>query len=71
LPGAEEINTGGADVASNEGYRRFFSDSAGTAKPQGQVQSGARIFPVFGMDADGMGGDAGETPRLSGTQERS
>ena len=71
LPGAKKINAGGADVASNEGYGRVFSDSARTAKTQWEVQSGARVFPVFGMDADGMRWNADETPRLSGTQKRS
>jgi hypothetical protein len=71
LPGAEKINAGGTDVASNESYGRVFSDSAGTAKAQGKIQSGAGVFPVFGKDADGMRGNADETPRVSGTQERS
>lgn len=71
LPGAEKINPCGADVACNESYRRFFRDSARAAKTQWKVQSGARVFPVFRMDADGMRGDAHETPRISGTQERS
>lgn len=71
LPGAEKINPSGADVASNEGYGRFFRDAASAAKTQWKVQSGARVFPVFGMDADGMRRDAHETPRISGTQERS
>jgi hypothetical protein len=71
LPGAEKINPCGADVASNESYGRFFRDSASAAKTQWEVESGARVFPVFGMDADGMRGNADETPRLSGTQKRS
>jgi hypothetical protein len=71
LPGAEKINAGGADVASNEGYGRVFRDSARSAKTQGEIQCGAGVFPVFRMDADGMRGNADETPRLSGTQKRS
>jgi hypothetical protein len=71
LPRAEKINPCGADVASNESDGRFFRDPAGTAKTQREVQSGAGVFPVFRMDADGMRGNADETPRLSGTQKRS
>ena len=70
LSGAEKINAGGTDVASNEGYGRFFWDSAGTAKAQREVQSRAGVFAMFRMDAHGMRGHPGETPRLSWTQER-
>jgi hypothetical protein len=70
LPGAEKIDAGGTDVASNEGYGRLFRNPAGTAKTQWEVQSGAGVFPMFGMDADGMRGHADKTPRLSWTQER-
>jgi len=69
LPGAEKIDSRGANVTSDEGDGRFFSHSGSTAKTQGEVQSGAGVFPMFWMDADGMRGYADETPRLSGTQE--
>jgi hypothetical protein len=71
LPGAEEINSSGTDVASNKSNRRLFRHSASAAKTQGEVQSGAGVLTVFGMDADGMRGHPDETPRLSWTQERS
>jgi hypothetical protein len=71
LPGAEEINTGGTDVASHEGDGRFFRDSASSAKAQGEVQSGARVFPLLGMDADGVRGHSNETARIGWTKERS
>ncbi len=71
LPGAEKINPCGADVASNESYGRFFRDPARTTKTQWEVQSGAGVFPLFRMDADGMRGNTHEAPRLSGSQKRS
>ncbi len=67
LPGAEKINAGGTDVASNEGYGRFFWDSAGTAKAQREVQSRAGVFTMFRMDAHGMRGHPDEAARLSWT----
>jgi hypothetical protein len=70
LPGAEKKDAGGADVASDEGYRRFFENSASTAKAQREIQSGAGIFPMFWVHAHGMSWHADKAPRLGRAQER-
>jgi hypothetical protein len=70
LPGAKEINAGGADVTSDESSGRFFGHSASSAKAQRKVQGRARIFPMLGMDAHGVCWHSDETARLRWTQER-
>jgi hypothetical protein len=70
LPGAEEVGTSGANVASHKGNGRFFWYPASATKAQREVQRGAGIFAVFWMDADGVRGHADKTPRLRWTQER-
>ena len=69
LPGAEKIDAGGTDVASDESHRRFFVDPASATKTQRKVQSRTGVFAMFRMDADGMSGHPDETPRLCGTEE--
>jgi hypothetical protein len=67
LPGAEKINAGGADVASDEGSGRFLGHSAGSAKAQREIQSGAGVFPMFRMHAHSVRRHSDETPRLRWT----
>ena len=62
--GTKKIDPGGADIASDKGDRSFLGHSPGTAKAQRQVQSGARIFPMLWMYANGVCGHPDETARL-------
>jgi hypothetical protein len=70
LPGTEKIDAGRADVSSNEAYRGLLGHSAGAAKAQRKIQSGARIFAMLWVDADGVRGYPYEAARLKWTQER-
>jgi len=61
--GAEKVDAGGADVASNQGDGKIFGDFVDAAQAQGKFQGGARVFAMLGMDADGVSGHASETAR--------
>jgi hypothetical protein len=69
LPGAEKIDAGRADVASDEGYGRFLGHSARTAKAQREVQSGPGVFPMFWMHAHGVRRHPDKSPRLRWAQK--
>ena len=61
--GAEKIDAGGADVASDQGDGKILGDFVDAAQAQGKFQGGAGIFAMLGMDADGVSGHASETAR--------
>src|SRR6267378_3430652 len=70
MDGAEKIDAGGADVASDQRNRKFLGHSARAPKAQRQIQCGAGVLPMFGMHANGVRWHADETARQRGDQER-
>ena len=58
LPGAEEKDTRGADVAGNQGDRKIFGSARDAAKAKRESERGSGIFTLLVEDADGVGGDA-------------
>ena len=64
LPGAQKINSRGADVSRDERYGKFLGHIVHAAQAQGQPECGARIFAVFRVNANGVCGNSGESPRL-------
>jgi len=57
LPGAEEKDTRGADVAGNQGDRKIFGSARDAAKAKRESERGSGIFTLLVEDADGVGGD--------------
>jgi len=58
LPGAEEKDAGGADVASDQGDRKIFGAARHAAKAKREAERRSGIFALLVEDADGVGGDA-------------
>src|SRR5882762_8817604 len=65
----KEINARRTDVPGHEPDGMFLRHATDTAEAQGQLERGARIFPLLRMRPHGMRRDANETARLRGTQE--
>ena len=70
LPGAQKIDSGGADIASDKRYRKFLGHSTRTAKTQREVQAGTRVFALLRMHAHGVRRDSHETPALGRAEKR-
>ena len=70
MPGAEKINAGRTDIASDESDGKFFGNSLRGTKAQGKIQSSARIFTMFGMYAYGVRWHTDEAARLRRSEER-
>jgi hypothetical protein len=70
MSGAEKIDAGRTDVASNESDGKFLWDSRCSAEAQGKIQSSTGIFAMFWMDAYGVSRHADEAARLRGAKER-
>jgi hypothetical protein len=68
--GAKEKNAGGADIASDQRYRILFANAANASELEGQLQQSARAFALLGVDADGVGRHAQESPRLRRLEQR-
>jgi hypothetical protein len=60
---AQEIDAGGANIASDQGDGKVFNDPADTLKLQRQLEAGSWIFTMLGVDPDGVRGHANKTPR--------
>jgi len=60
LPGAEEKDSGGADVAGNQGYREIFGAAGYSAKAKRESERGSGIFSLLVENADGVSGDSGK-----------
>ena len=58
LPGAEEKDAGGTDVAGNQSDRKIFGAAGYAAKAKREAQGSSGIFALLVEDADGVGGDA-------------
>jgi hypothetical protein len=58
---AKKKATSGANVAGNERNREVFGDILDAAETQGELQTGSWIFPLLGIDANRVSGDASKT----------
>ena len=60
LPWAEEKDSGGADVAGDQGDWKILGAARDAPKAQREAERGSGIFALLVEDADGVGGDAGK-----------
>jgi len=58
LTRAEEKDSGGADVASDQCDRKIFGAAGDATKAERKAERGSGIFTLLVENADGVGGDA-------------
>jgi hypothetical protein len=70
LARAKEKNASGTDVSGDKSDGGFFRDAAGSAKAKREIQAGARVFTVLGMDADSVCWDSNESAGMRRSEKR-
>ena len=63
LPGAEEKDAGGADVAGNQGDWKILGAAGYATKTKRESERGSGIFTLLVEDADGVSGDTRKAAR--------